>query len=54
MTLLSRRTSMSTYTNSLSVDHQVNVVVDFTVFVFRLWALASRVVGLNVGAVAAV
>lgn len=43
-----------TYADSLSVDHQVNVFVDFAIFVIRLWALASRVVGLDVGAVAAI
>lgn len=45
---------MGTYTESLSVDHQVDVFVDFAVFVVGLWALASRVVGFDVGAVAAV
>lgn len=43
-----------TYTDSLPVDHQVNVFVDLSVFVVRLGALAGRVVGLDVGAVAAV
>lgn len=43
-----------TYADSLSVDHQVNVFVDFAIFVIRLWALASRVVGLDVRAVTAV
>ena len=43
-----------TYTEPLSVDHQVDVFVDLAIFVVWLWALARRVVGLDVGAVAAV
>lgn len=43
-----------TYADPLSVDHQVNVFVDFAILVIGLWALAGRVVGLDVGAVATV
>lgn len=43
-----------TYADPLSVNHQVDVFVDFAILVIRLWALADRVVGLDVGAVAAV
>lgn len=45
---------VATHADPLSVDHQVDVFVDFAILVVRLWALASRVVGLDVGAVAAV
>lgn len=43
-----------TYTQSLSADHQINVLVYFPVLVLRLGAVADRVVSVGVGAVAAV
>lgn len=52
--LLGYGASACTYTQPLSVDHQVNVFVDFAIFVVRLWALAGGVVSLDVGAVAAI
>lgn len=43
-----------TYTQSLSADHQINVLVYFPVLVLRLGAVADRVVGVGVWAVTAV
>lgn len=43
-----------TYTQSLSADHQINVLVYFPVLVLRLGAVADRVVRVGIGAVAAV
>lgn len=46
--------SEGTYTQSLSADHQINVLVYFPVLVLRLGAVADRVVSIGVWAVAAV
>lgn len=46
--------SEGTYTQSLSADHQINVLVYFPVLVLRLGAVADRVVSVGVWAVAAV
>lgn len=43
-----------TYTQSLSADHQINVLVYFPVLVLRLGAVADRVVRVGIWAVAAV
>lgn len=43
-----------TYTQSLSADHQINVLVYFPVLVLRLGAVADRVVRVGVWAVTAV
>lgn len=44
----------STYTQSLSADHQINVLVYFPVLVLGLGAVANRVVCVGVWAVTAV
>lgn len=54
MLLRAPSTPSCTHADSLSVDHQVDVVVDFAVLLVGLWALASRVVCLDVRAVAAI
>lgn len=46
--------SRSTYTQSLSADHQINVLVYFPVLVLGLGAVANRVVCVGVWAVTAV
>lgn len=43
-----------TYTQSLSADHQINVLVYFPVLVLRLGAVADRVVCVGIWAVTAV
>lgn len=43
-----------TYTQSLSADHQINVLVYFPVFVLGLGAVADRVVCVGVWAVTAI
>lgn len=43
-----------TYTQSLSADHQINVLVYFPVLVLGLGAVADRVVCVGVWAVTAV
>ena len=40
-----------TYTQSLSADHQVNVLVYFPVLVLGLRAVTQRVLNIGVGAV---
>ncbi len=50
-----RSWAAGTYTYPLSADHvQINVVVDFTVLVLWLWAVAHRVVCVGVWAVTAI
>lgn len=44
----------STYTQSLSADHQINVLVYFPVLVLRLGAVANRVICVGIWAVTAV
>lgn len=44
----------STYTQSLSADHQINVLVYFPVLLLRLGAVANRVVCVWVWAVTAI
>lgn len=46
--------SRGTYTQSLSADHQINVLVYFPVLVLRLGAVADRVVCIGIWAVTAV
>lgn len=49
-----RGSTGGTYTQSLSADHQINVLVYFPVLVLRLGAVADRVVCVGVWAVTAV
>lgn len=49
-----RGSTRGTYTQSLSADHQINVLVYFPVLVLGLGAVADRVVCVGVWAVTAV
>ena len=49
-----RGSTGGTYTQSLSADHQINVLVYFPVLVLRLGAVADRVICVGVWAVTAV
>lgn len=49
-----RGSSRGTYTQSLSADHQINVLVYFPVLVLGLGAVADRVICVGVWAVTAV
>lgn len=43
----------ATYTQPLSADHEVDVLIDFSVLILRFGAVAG-VVGVNVGAITAI